>query len=144
MVAQTLDFTCGAACFDSMYRYLNGESPGEMFFARELGALDLGYTPPANVAALARKYGFHCQFKEGADVADIAAALIKGQVAFITWWYEDSGHYSLVRSISPTHIELMDPWTAREGSHNRLTLSEFKPNWRARGALLITVTHANF
>jgi len=53
MVAQTLDYTCGAACFDSMFRYFKNVSPGEMHFAQELGALDfLAKTPLPDLITL--------------------------------------------------------------------------------------------
>lgn len=58
----------------------------------------------------------------------------------ISWWYEDSGHYSLVKSIDESHILLMDPWEAREGKDNLLTLADFENLWTQRGAVLISVS----
>jgi len=137
-VAQSLDFTCGAACFESMYRYFNNFSLGEMHFANELGSIELGYTPPENIVKLARGYGLICDLKEGAALADLRRALTARKVVFVTWWDESSGHYSLVKSLDDLFITLMDPWTARKGADNRMALDEFIPNWRARGAVVIT------
>jgi predicted double-glycine peptidase len=137
MVAQTLDFTCGAACFESMYRYFHPSSPGEMHFAQELGALEYGYTPPSNIVKLARRYGLHCELKEQAEWADVLAALRASKVVFLTWWDEDAGHYSLLKSAGGETITLMDPWTAREGRDTVMPLSGFLPHWEARGRVMI-------
>lgn len=139
-VAQTLDYTCGAACFESMFRYFKSTSPGEMHFAKELGALTLGYTPPKNVLRLARDHGFKCEMIEGADIADLRAPLSDGHVIFVTWWDEDAGHYSLVKALDRGSVTLMDPWAAREGVDNRLALADFIPHWKARGGLAIIVS----
>jgi predicted double-glycine peptidase len=139
LVAQTLDYTCGAACFDSMYRYFKNISPGEMHFAKELGALELGYTPPKNIVKLAKEYGFACELSERAQITDLVEPLAKGHAVFVTWWDEDAGHYSLVQSLDHNFITLMDPWTAREGAVNRLAIADFIPHWHQRGGLLITV-----
>lgn len=140
MVAQTLDYTCGAACFDSMFRYFNRFSFGEMHFAGELGALQLGFTPPESVVKLAHAYGLKCEMKKGAVIADLLAAVRSGKVVFVTWWDEDAGHYSLVKSIADNHILLMDPWAARNGTDNQLPLELFIQNWNRRGAVAITVS----
>ena len=142
-VAQTLDFTCGAACFDSMFKYFTGSSPGEMHFAEELGSLALGYTPPENIVELARHYGFFCEMKVSAQISDLVAPLGRGEVVFVTWWDEDAGHYSLVKGLEREHIILMDPWLARDGWDNRLAIRDFFPNWMARGCRMIRV-HSNF
>lgn len=142
MVAQTLDHTCGAACFESMFRFFRGSSPGEMHFARELGALDLGYTPPKNVADLAIHYGFHCEFIERSDISTLAQFVSEGWVVFITWWDEDAGHYGLVRSLDKNSVLLMDPWTARENRDNLLPLDYFEQNWQARGGLIVAVRNS--
>ncbi len=139
-VAQTLDYTCGAACFESMYKYFKGTSFGEMHFAKDLGSLEFGFTPPINIVNLARQYGFFCEMKEGAQISDLIEALTKREVIFVTWWDEDAGHYSLVKAIENDHILLMDPWLAREGLDNRLLTDDFVPNWNARGAKMIRVS----
>jgi len=139
MVAQTFDYTCGAACFESMYLYSKKKSPGELHFARELGVLDLGFTPPINIVNLAKDYGFNCMIKEGAQIEELQEQLLLGKIIFVTWWYEDSGHYSLVKHLDENSILLMDPWTAREGLDHHLKLTDFIPNWEARGALIIAV-----
>ena len=82
-VRQSLDFTCGAACFDSMFKYYRGSSPGEIHFARELGTIDLGHTPPENIVTLARTYGFLSQMKENAGLNDLREALERRCVVFV-------------------------------------------------------------
>ncbi len=139
IVAQTLDYTCGAACFDSMFKYFSGSSPGEMYFANELGSLALEYTPPENIVALAKQYGFVSELKEGAQISDLIEPLSNDEVIFVTWWDEDAGHYSLVRYLDADHISLMDPWTARQGLDNNIPLSNFITNWNARGSKMIRV-----
>ncbi|MEK6774532.1 MAG: cysteine peptidase family C39 domain-containing protein [Bdellovibrionota bacterium] len=138
-VAQTLDYSCGAACFDSMFKYLKGTSPGEMHFAKELQTLELGHTPPIHIVNLARCYGFSCEMLEDAEISDIAEGLLKDEVLFVTWWFEDAGHYSLVKQIDEEHILLMDPWFAREDLDQQLTIADFVPKWNQRGSKIIKV-----
>lgn len=140
LVAQSLDFTCGAACFASMFEHLRGHSPGEMAFAAELGTLEKGFTPPEDLLRLLGAYGFRAEMHEGASLEDLRAAWDAHEVVYVTWWDEDAGHYSLVMELGPDEIQLMDPWTAREGRPNRLALAQFLPNWRQRGARWIGVS----
>lgn len=138
-VAQSLDYTCGAACFDSMFKYFKGASPGEMYFAEKLETLRMGYTPPINIVNLAKTYGFFCEMLEGALITDLVESLAKRQVIFVTWWDEDAGHYSLVKQLESQHIILMDPWLARVGLENKLSINDFKLFWDARGSRMINV-----
>ncbi len=138
-IAQTLDYTCGAACFESMFQYYKGFSLGEMYFANELETLKLGYTPPVNIVTLAKNHGFSCDMMEGAIIPDLIEPFTRGKVIFVTWCFENAGHYSLVKCLDREHITLMDPWCAREGMDNRLTLKEFVPYWQARGSRIIKV-----
>ncbi len=137
MVAQSLDFSCGAACFESMHQYFKHKSLGEMHFANELGALTLGYTPPKHIQRLTRQYGIASELKQAAVITDLIEPLARGEVIFVTWWDEDAGHYSLVKNLEKNHITLMDPWLAREGLDNRIELKDFIPNWIQRGSLMI-------
>jgi len=141
-VPQSLDFTCGAACFDSMFRYFRKDSPGEIQFAEELGTLATGYTDPVSVADLARKHGFQVVFQRNSTLKDVYSRFSQASVLFVTWWYEDSGHYSLVKHIDQNRITLMDPWEAREGKDNVLKLKDFETHWQARGGVLICVSDA--
>lgn len=139
LVAQCLDITCAAACFESMYRYFEGASPGEMHFADLLGTLELGYTPPENIASLASSYGWSSELKEGARLNDLVMSLERGAVIFVTWWDEDAGHYSLVTEIGESYIVLMDPWLAREGKRHEVNLVSFLSYWELRGCKMISV-----
>ena len=139
LVPQTLDSTCGAACFESMVRRCFGQSPGELHFASELGALTLGYTPVENIVNLARKWGLESQLIREAKLEDLKARCAVNEIVFVTWWYEDSGHYSLVEAIDNENILLMDPWVARNGNYHRMKLKDFEPHWRTRGSVLIAV-----
>lgn len=142
LVPQTLDYTCGAACFESMYRFFKGTSPGEMFFADQLGTFALGYTRPERIVELALSYGFQSSLHEEATLNDLVQAISQGEVVFVTWWDEDAGHYSLVESIDLTSIVLMDPWTARELKENRLAIDFFLSQWNERGRKMIRVSSA--
>jgi predicted double-glycine peptidase len=139
LVAQTLDFTCGAACFASMYSYFQGHEQDDMRFARELGTIELGYTPVENVVQLARQYGFQSFLLENADLSLISEGLQRGEVIFVTWWDEDAGHYSLVKGINEKQIVLMDPWEAREQKNKSLSIDQFYLNWSSRGRKIIRV-----
>ena len=140
LVAQSLDYTCAAACFDSMFRFFHGHSPGEMHFAKELGTLELGYTPPENVFMLAQTHNFNVLLKEKQNLSVLKRHFAQGNVIFVTWWDEDAGHYSLVQAMEGETIILMDPWKAREDCFLALPLKEFLRNWNSRGAKMICVS----
>lgn len=142
-IKQSLDFTCGAACFESMFRYFRGESLGEIHFAKELGTLEIGYTPVEKIHELATAYGFQSLLLKGGKLNDLRSAVARDDVVFVTWWDEDAGHYSLVKSISDTQITLMDPWEAREGKDKTLLLIDFLDYWNQRGSVLIGVSDFN-
>jgi len=137
IVAQSLDHTCGAACFASMYAYYRGQDLGEMFFAEALGTLSLGFTPPEAIVKLAEHYNFSASLKVAATLADLQAAFARRDVIFVTWWDEDAGHYSLVTHLGREHIVLMDPWLAREARMNHQSLADFGRNWALRGSKMI-------
>lgn len=140
-VAQKLDHTCGAACFDSMFQLLLGQKHGEIFFALKLGALDLGYTPVESIVALAQSYGLDAVLCEGQTIEDLTNLSKDSCVLFVTWWFDDAGHYSLVREIDnvTASIVLMDPWAARENLDTVMPLTGFAPLWNKRGAKIIAV-----
>ncbi len=155
LVPQSLDFTCGPACFSSMYKYYQRTLPGknsganggpnyepndEMHFAKKLGTLDLGFTPPENIISLALDCGFKAELREAGTLKDIQLHVSMGAIVFVTWWDEDAGHYSLVERLTENEIILMDPWLAREGKLNSLAHLDFVPKWEARHSRLISVS----
>lgn len=139
-IKQTLDYSCGAACFESMYRlFKRGEHADDLFFASALRTLEFGHTSPERVVELALQYKFKVDFKKAATLSQLKLAFNIQSVLFVTWWYEDSGHYSLVKSIDDSHILLMDPWEARDGKDNPIALVDFEKFWTQRGAVFISV-----
>lgn len=140
-VPQSLEFTCGAACFESMYHYFKGISLGELHFAEKLGTLDLGYTHPERIAELAADYGFFVELSKEASFEMLKEKFYEHGVVFITWWDEDAGHYSLVKNINKDSILLMDPWMARQGKDKRLKITQFQEHWKARGSVMISIKH---
>ena len=140
LVPQSLDFSCGAACFECLMLFFKKNSLGELFYAQKLGTLDLGYTEPEKVVEFARENGFSAILKDSASPEDLHYFFAQKKVIFVTWWDEDAGHYSLIRSLDAETIELMDPWTAREGKFNCLKLRFFLPLWQQRGARFIAVS----
>lgn len=137
LVSQELPFTCGAACFASMVQFLTGVNLGELHFAKELGTLELGYTPPENYHQLVKHFGLKSDFKVGATLADLEEAFTRRRVIAVTWWDEDAGHYSLIEELNDEHVTLMDPLTAKEGKWNQLGLEFFEKCWRERGSKMI-------
>ena len=92
-ISQKLDFTCGAACFESMLQYYRLPSLGEEEISKRLKTLELGYTPPENIVTLARQMGLASFLLENSDLSLIQEALDRGEVIFVTWWDEDAGHF---------------------------------------------------
>lgn len=138
-VPQSLEFTCGAACFESMYRYLKGISLGELHFAEKLGTFALGYTQPEKIAELAADYGFFVELAKEASFEMLNEKFHEQRVIFVTWWDEDAGHYSLIKSINKDYIFLMDPWEARQGKDKQLKITQFQDLWKARGSVMISI-----
>lgn len=142
-VAQTLDFSCGPACFESMFQFLKKESKGEMYFAQQLGTIVLGYTPPEAIHKLALEYGFSSRFKRDATWVDIVKAVNENEIVFVTWWDEDAGHYSLVKQINDSQVILMDPWQARSNQDTYIAATEFQVHWAIRGRIMIAIQPPN-
>lgn len=137
LVPQVWDYTCGAACLRSALLLLRGESPSEGELAKTLGTFDVGYTPPENVVALAESFGFRCEMTTDNQLPELSRAFETWKALIVTWWDDEAGHYSLVMNLTNEKILLMDPWTARDGHANELSLSDFLVRWRQRGARLI-------
>ncbi len=137
LVPQTLDFTCGAACLASALQYFGRSDASELSLAEELGTLRAEFTPPENIVALAREYGFCAEMTTGNAFKDLQSAVTKPGIIFVTWWDEDAGHYSLVQNLGEKKITLMDPWLARKGCFNELSLDFFLGCWQMRGSRII-------
>lgn len=131
VVAQTTDFTCGVACFDSVLRYWRGHSPGEIPLAYALGTMLRGKTDANAIVAAARAYGFFAQEQYGATLQDLYLYLSRGETVIVGWNSGGVGHYSLVRGIGYYHITLMDPWHARThpGRYKVMSNLEFLASW---------------
>ena len=139
-VPQLLDNTCGAACFDSMYQLFFGASLGEKFFAEKLGIHEIGYTPAERIVELAQSFNINAELKRNCTPNELIYASKQSTIVFVTWWFEDAGHYSLIRTLANGVITMMDPWQARESRDTLMPLTEFIPLWQMRGATMIIVT----
>lgn len=139
MVEQSLDISCGAACFASMFELIFGKNLGELYFADRLKTIERGMTHPENIVQLAKDYGLEVVLKRGCNESDLQSAVDAQQIVFVTWWFDDAGHYSLIRSVDKNEIVLMDPWQARIGQDTKMKLTEFSELWEKRGSLMITV-----
>jgi predicted double-glycine peptidase len=137
-VTQSLPFTCGPACLESVYRHLRGSSPSELDLAEMLGTFILGYTPPKNIYNLAMAQGYSCSMKEQASWQDLIDAMEERRVVIVTWWDEDAGHYSLLKGVKDGFVVLMDPLMASDCKDNRIELDFFKLQWQARGSVMIS------
>ncbi len=136
-VVQSLPYSCGAACFESMFQHLKKETRGELYFAEKLGTLSYGYTPPENIVLLANEHGIPTKLVEGANLSELKQAVRDKNVVFVTRWYEDAGHYSLVQSLGPESITLMDPWMELSNANQKIPVDEFVKNWKIRGSKMI-------
>lgn len=138
LLAQILDYTCGAACFASLHNHLTGAALTEFFFAEHLQVFGLGYTSPEEFVGLAKKLGFRASLRRSATLEDLFKAVANtDSVVAVIWWDVDAGHYSLIEHLNAESITLMDPWLARSGEFNTLPTKEFEGHWQARGAVLI-------
>src|SRR5438128_404297 len=114
LVAQSLDYTCGPACFGSMMRHWNGSSPSEAQLAQALGTLEKQDTTNAMVIRLAQEYGFNSSEQTQTTVEELYRYLGNGESVFVGWWDGEVEHFSLLEGLGDGKITLMDPWEARQ------------------------------
>lgn len=139
LMAQILDFTCGAVSLASVLRAFGHAEADEARLSAELGTLRVGFTPPENVVEVAKAYGHRAEMSTGAALEDLRRSVARPGATIITWWDEDAGHYSVVENLRDNSITLMDPWLARDGTFNEMAIETFMVHWRARGSRLIYI-----
>lgn len=129
LYAQKADFTCGAVCVRSLMEYLTGMKFSEEQLASALGTYQLGYTHPDAMVRFFNSWGFAAKFDFDKELESLRAFMRAGESLIVSITLEGTPHYAAVKSISPTHVTLMDPWIAREGREQVLTLEEFDKMW---------------
>lgn len=116
---------CGPACLAMVMGYFGKPiSLNRVISAsratRARGLLPGGYRRGAKV------FGFRCQVRDDADLADIRKALREGIPPIVNWFSVDEGHYSVVVALTASRITLIDP--EREGLH-RMSTKVFERIW---------------
>jgi predicted double-glycine peptidase len=124
---QTTDFTCGPSCLNSALLYWGIRSPGEHILGTQLGTTYLTPPGPEHIANVARSYGLYAQTRVGLSFLDLVRYVRQGETVIVTWFYEDTGHYTLVTGMDENYIYMMDPW--RQEPTFAFPISYFLRNW---------------
>ena len=124
---QTTDFTCGPSCLNSTLLYWGKVSPGEHALLAHLGTTYTRPPTPETIANLARGYGLYTQARAGLTFPDLVRYVRQGETVIVMWWYDNSGHYTLVTGIDKNYIYMMDPWNKQHTS--AYPINYFLSNW---------------
>lgn len=129
LYAQKADFTCGVVCVRSVFEYLTGIRFSEEQLAYTLGTYAKGYTDPYAMLHFFNSYGFRAKLDFDKNLNDLRRYMRLGESLIVSITLEGTPHYAALKAISASHVVLMDPWIAREGREQVLTLEEFDKMW---------------
>jgi predicted double-glycine peptidase len=129
--AQETEFTCGVACARSLIRHFRGLNYPETVLAQSMGTYRYGYTPLASLHRVLRSFRLHSRIATGLRFEDLSHAGREGEALIVCITLGGEPHYALLRAVSPTHVVLMDPWTARHrgDGYRLLTRRQFERSW---------------
>jgi len=140
LVPQQLDTSCGAACFEAALRYFKVASLGETYWIERMAVVEKGYASFEAIEAACAEVNLGFKMRTNLSWMELIELEREPRSAIIvTWWFEDSGHYSLILQIDETSIVLMDPWLAREKEYLKMDRNSFEPLWKLRGARAIVL-----
>lgn len=140
LVRQATSYSCGAAALLSTLYYWRVYDGTESSLYARLGTTPQDGTEPSGLVSGAQSLGLSAELKEGLGLADLRAALKKGQTvlldlqawrtegATVTWadTWED-GHYVVMVAMDKAYVYVMDPSSA--GAYAYLPLAEFVERW---------------
>jgi predicted double-glycine peptidase len=141
LVRQATDYSCGAAVLLSVlyyWRVFDGRED-ELYVA--LHTTTSEGTAPEKIAEVARSFGLTADLREGTTVADLRAALARGDTVIVDLqaWHEgtgpgfrwrdtwDDGHYAVLVGIDAKRAYFMDP--SVPGSYAYLPVAELHERW---------------
>ena len=140
IVGQATDYSCGVASLLSALFYWQVYQGHETDLYALLETTPQQGTEPAKIVEGARSFGLKADLREGSTLADLRAALTRGETVIVDFqaWHEgegkpdwpnlwDDGHYAVVAGMDEHYIYLMDP-SAGPG-YAFVPLAEFEDRW---------------
>ncbi len=143
IVIQGADYSCGAAALLAALYYWQVFQGYETDLYAMLETTPKQGTEPAKIAEAARLFGLQADMRTGVSLADLRAALGRGETVIVDFqaWHEssstkrhspwpdrwDDGHYAVVAGMDEHYVYLMDP-SAGSG-YAYVPLDEFMDRW---------------
>lgn len=123
---QPTDWTCGPAVARIILDYY-GTKKSIRQLAKELRATRYG-TSNSALRRLFKNHDIKFREKHRATTEDIKKHL-NSSIVLVAYWIpkHKEAHYSIVRSVTKTHIHFHDTWF---GSSHKYTIPYFLKNWR--------------
>jgi predicted double-glycine peptidase len=138
VVEQQTDYSCGPATLMAILRYWQRPVASEQELYPALHTTVKDGTEPFMIEAVARAHGLHAEYRIGATVDDLRAALAAGTTVIVdlqAWrdtphpWRNDwdDGHYIVLVAIDGDRLYAMDP--SADDGYSWLTLGELEERW---------------
>jgi predicted double-glycine peptidase len=137
-VAQTTNFSCGAASLAAVLRYWKVWDGQERDLWPALHTTEKDGTEPRPLADVARAHGLLAAYRRDVTIDELRAAVARGETVILdlqAWadkpvvWRDDwdDGHYVVLVAIDPARIYYMDP--SEDSGYGQLPISEFVERW---------------
>lgn len=138
VVEQETDYSCGPATLTAILRYWQRPVACEQELYAPLHTTPKDGTEPFMLEAVARARGLRAEYRIGATVEDLRAALAAGTTVIVDlqawrdtprpWRYDwDDGHYIVLVAIDGDRLYAMDP--SADHGYSWLTLRELDERW---------------
>jgi len=138
VVEQQTDYSCGPATLTAILRYWQRPVACEQELYAALHTTPKDGTEPFMLEAVARAHGLRAEYRIGASVDDLRAALAAGTTVILdlqAWrdtkrpWRDDwdDGHYIVLVAIDGDRLYAMDP--SADHGFSWLTLGELEERW---------------
>ncbi|HEX9105279.1 MAG TPA: C39 family peptidase [Polyangia bacterium] len=137
-VAQATDYSCGPATMTAVLRYWKRPVACEQDLYSPLHTTQKDGTEPYRLEEVARANGLRAEYRIGATVDELRAALAAGTTVILdlqAWrdtarpWADDwdDGHYVVLVAIAGDRVYAMDP--SADDGFSWLTLGELAERW---------------
>jgi len=138
VVEQATDYSCGPATLTAVLRYWKRPVACEQELYQPLHTTEKDGTEPFMLEKVARERGLHADYRVGASVGDLRAALAAGTTVIVdlqAWrdtrrpWADDwdDGHYVVLVAIDGDRVYAMDP--SADDGFSWLTVGELAERW---------------
>lgn len=137
-VAQTTNFSCGAASLAAVLRYWKVWDGQERDLWPALHTTSKDGTEPQPIAEVARAHGLDAAYRRDVTIDELRTAVARGETVILdlqAWaeksvvWREDwdDGHYVVLVAIDEKRVYYMDP--SEDSGYGQLPIPEFVERW---------------